>query len=392
MKICYINPTNNIRRPIAELAAILAEQGHHISIMYPQSAGCPTEQWQANSILKNPAITAIPIPSWYFSALRYSLPNIVQLFRETKKIFHDYDKVHIWEYYYPLSVLPLLLAAAHQEHRKKVILTTDGFVGYSYKPKKPWWLVPAFKAYTQLVARWLFRIPAKMTTYGQAMLPFAQQAGVPMEKIQVIPTGIHLQRFQNVNQIKNEELKEDFKKDFKKEFSITDEKIILFVGMLTERKGISTVIKVSSDLLDEGMNIKTILVGEAHGKNIYVSMVPDRHKTSIIFAGGRKDIPELMHLADVLFLPSEGEGLPGVVMEAMAAGLPVVATKEGCTPDLITNGHNGFLISDGQYKTALQKILSEKKLHHQFKILSQQKIKEVSWDSIAPAYLSLYQR
>ena len=55
--------------------------------------------------------------------------------------------------------------------KNKTILTTDGFVGYSYKPKEPKWLVPAFKLYTRLFARFLFKIPHQITTYGTPMIP-----------------------------------------------------------------------------------------------------------------------------------------------------------------------------------------------------------------------------
>ncbi|MBS3169498.1 glycosyltransferase family 4 protein [Candidatus Woesearchaeota archaeon] len=380
MKICYINPTNNIRRPIAELSEILAKEGHQVSVVFPLSADCPTKNWIANDRIGKNQITRFPVRSWYFSPLRYSFPNIVVLWRTTRKIFKENDHVHIWEYYYPLSVFPLLYALL-TGNRKKVILTTDGFVGYSYQPKEPRWLTPAFKMYTQLFARFLFKIPKTMTTYGEAMLPYAKKAGVPLHKLRVIPTGIHLSRFQNISEKKVEALKA--------EFGIKDEKVILFVGMLTKRKGTDKVVTISSQLLDEGMNIKTLIVGDAHGENMFKKLVAEKYKDQIIFTGGRKDIPEFMRLADVLLLPSEGEGLPGVVMEAMASGLPVVATDEGCTPDLIDNGREGYRVKEGGYKMAVQKLLQDegiedKKKNYLLKIIN------FKWETITKRYKNLY--
>ncbi|MEW5896861.1 MAG: glycosyltransferase family 4 protein [Nanoarchaeota archaeon] len=378
MNICYINPTNNIRRPVAELANILAKKGYFISIMFPKSKNCPTKNWVANEAIKNENIRQIPIDSWYFAPLRYGIPNFFQLIKETKKIFKNNDKVHIWEYYYPLSVLPLIYASFNKKNKNKTILTTDGFVGYSYKPKG---LTLLFRLYTKLFARFLFKIPEVITTYGQAMLPYAKKAGVPMEKLKVIPTGIHLERFQNVDKRKVKELK--------KEFGIDDEKIILFVGMLTERKHPERVIGISQKLLKEGFDIKTLLVGDAHGKNKFKELVKDEYRGKIIFTGGRKDIPELMYLADVLLLPSEGEGLPGVVMEAMASGLPVVATKEGCTLDLIKDGKEGVLVKDNNYFVKIKEILNNKKLQKEFSEKS--KIKNFDWEKIRNEYGELYQ-
>ena len=383
MNICYINPTNNIRRPIAELANILADKDNSISIIFPISKDCPTKNWVANDTIKNGRIHLIPIPSWYFSPLRYSFPNLWQLWRETKKAYRKNDIIHIWEYFYPLSVIPLVYSSFAKKRKSKTILTTDGFVGYSYKPKKPWWLVPAFRCYTALVARFLFTIPKTMTTYGTSMLPYARQAGVPMHKLKVIPTGIHLDRFQNIQKEKISQLHE--------ELNITNEKIILFVGMLTERKGVEKVIHLSQQLLEEEYSVKTLIVGDAHGNTPYPAMVKKRWTDRILFTGGRKDIPELMHLADVLLLPSEGEGLPGVIMEAMASGLPVVATREGCTPDLIEDGKEGFLVKRNEdYLPKVKELLDHPDISAAFKKQAKRKIQQFSWETVAQRYQQVY--
>ncbi len=375
MNICYINPTNNIRRPIAELANILSKQGHNITILYPESKRCPTKNWIANDITKNPNIKTIPINSYYIKPLRYNLPNLFQLIKQTKKLYKTNHKIHIWEYYYPLSIIPLLYASLKRSRKNKTILTTDGFVGYSYKPK---YLSTIFRLYTQTFAQLLFRIPKTITTYGKAMLPYAKQAGMPMSKLKIIPTGIHLDRFKNIKKEKITKLKE--------EFNIKDEKIILFVGMLTERKGLSKVIKISQRLLKENHNIKTLIVGDAHGKNIYKRLIKPKYQNKIIFTGGRKDIPELMRLSHSLLLPSEGEGLPGVVMEAMACGLPVVATNEGCTPDLIEK--QLLAKTNREYYIALKNILNNKNNSSKNNF---NKIKNYGWRNISKKYKALYQ-
>ena len=382
MNICYINPTNNIRRPIAELANILAEEGHNITIMFPHSKQCPTKNWVANETIKNGKIKLVPIKSFYFAPLRYNFPHITDLIKKTKQIYKENDKVHIWEYFYPLSIIPLLYASSNKRRKQKTILTTDGFVGYSYKPKKPWWLVPAFKLYTQLFARFLFKIPKQITTYGKSMIFYAKKAGVPLSKLNVLSTGIHLKRFQNINPKKIQELK--------KEFNINDEKVILFVGMLTERKGVDKVIRISQQLLRENHEIKTLLVGDAHGPNPYKKLIKPEYKNNIIFTGGRKEIPEFMKLATLLLLPSEGEGLPGVVMDAMASGLPVVATKEGCTPDLIGDGKEGFLVSNKNYFNKIKELVGNSELEERFKKKTSQKIREFSWSKVTKNYKDLY--
>ena len=81
----------------------------------------------------------------------------------------------------------------------------------------------------------------------------------------------------------------------------------------------------------------------------------------VIFTGLRKDIPEILSITDVLVLPSSREGLPMIVLEAMAAGVIVVATRVGGTPELVEDKVNGFLVEYGDVEglsKKLEKILS----------------------------------
>ena len=62
------------------------------------------------------------------------------------------------------------------------------------------------------------------------------------------------------------------------------------------------------------------------------------------FLGPRPDVPDLLHAMDIFVLPSYSEGLSLALLEAMAAGLPVIATAVGGTPEVVTDGGNGLLI------------------------------------------------
>jgi len=74
------------------------------------------------------------------------------------------------------------------------------------------------------------------------------------------------------------------------------------------------------------------------------------------FLGHREDIPELLSAMDLFALSSRSEGAPLAVMEAMAVGLPVVATRVGGLPELIPEGRAGFLVPPGD-ATALAEAL-----------------------------------
>jgi len=210
-----------------------------------------------------------------------------------------------------------------------------------------------------------------------------------MKKLRILSTGIHLDKF-----------KKGEKGLIKKEFHLGKSFTILFVGMLTERKGVDIFIKVVGRLLDEGHDVKGLIVGDGSEREEFESMTkhcwPPYDKLYwgdyITFTGGRKDVLNFYKDADVLLLPSMGEGLPGVVMEAMASGLPCIATDEGCTPDLIENGKDGFLVKpfdvEGYYQ-AVKQVMNED-LQYRFAQSSLAKMKDFSWEKAAARYEDLY--
>ena len=64
----------------------------------------------------------------------------------------------------------------------------------------------------------------------------------------------------------------------------------------------------------------------------------------VLFLGHRADVPEILQASDVFVLNSESEGMSNALLEALAAGLPCVATAVGGNPELVRNGENGFLV------------------------------------------------
>jgi glycosyltransferase involved in cell wall biosynthesis len=85
----------------------------------------------------------------------------------------------------------------------------------------------------------------------------------------------------------------------------------------------------------------------------------------IRFLGSRADIPRLLQAADIFLLTSISEGIPLTVIEAMAAGLPVVATRVGGVPEIVQEGHTGFLApagDDEQLSAAIKRLVDNASL------------------------------
>ena len=112
----------------------------------------------------------------------------------------------------------------------------------------------------------------------------------------------------------------------------------------------------------------------------------------IHFWGHREDIADFYRAADLFILPSKQEGLPVVLMEAMASGLPVVASDiRGCR-DLIDSGENGLLIQTEpeQIMSVIQKLRTMMQMRKKFSARALEKIKQYDQRKVVCQVLNLY--
>lgn len=133
---------------------------------------------------------------------------------------------------------------------------------------------------------------------------------------------------------------------------------LLFVGRLEEAKGVDILVQAVKLYRDEYHDsIKMAIVGDGSKKEILFEMVNMFGLgEDIFFLGVRKDIPELMWQSKVLVLPSRWEGLPMVILEAMANKIPVITTPVGGIPEIIENYKTGLLFNPEDAKDLSEKI------------------------------------
>ncbi|MFQ5668043.1 MAG: glycosyltransferase, partial [Candidatus Binatia bacterium] len=95
-------------------------------------------------------------------------------------------------------------------------------------------------------------------------------------------------------------------------------------------------------------NVRFLLIGDGPLRaRVAAQAAAAGLRDCCVFTGERDDVPELLRQADLFWLTSDWEGLPNVVLEAMASGLPVVATDVGGARELVRPGQDGFLIARG---------------------------------------------
>jgi sugar transferase (PEP-CTERM/EpsH1 system associated) len=124
------------------------------------------------------------------------------------------------------------------------------------------------------------------------------------------------------------------------------------VGRLAAVKDHATLIRAFSGLIsvnrDAGNRLRLVIAGDGPCRAQLLGLVAELDLTDKVwFAGDRDDVPEILRMFDIFVLPSLGEGISNTVLEAMATGLPVVATRVGGNPELIADGVNGWLVPAG---------------------------------------------
>jgi glycosyltransferase involved in cell wall biosynthesis len=152
-------------------------------------------------------------------------------------------------------------------------------------------------------------------------------------KLRTVPNGIDLARFHPDAQARAE---------VRRELGIPDRARVLgTVGRLAPEKDQALLIRAVAPLLDEHRRL--VIVGDGPEMATLRSLAtPFVH-----LAGARKDVPRLLAAFDAFVLSSRTEGLPLVIPEAMATGLPVISTAVGGIPTVIDEGETGYLVPAG---------------------------------------------
>lgn len=175
-------------------------------------------------------------------------------------------------------------------------------------------------------------------------------------KILVIPNGVDLTKIPS--SLKKEERNRLLKEILPTTNHCLSTKIIGFVGFLSKQKGVEYLLKAFSFLKKE-LKKRTFLViiGDGPIKNNLEKFSRKLNiENRVYFLGHKKEAINYMPLFDVFCLPSLWEGLPNVLLEAMACQVPVIGTRVGGVPEIIENRKNGFLVEPKNPKMLAEKI------------------------------------
>jgi phosphatidylinositol alpha-1,6-mannosyltransferase len=284
-----------------------------------------------------------------------------------RKIIKRCDVVHALDGW-PYGVVAILASLGL---RKKVIITAIG-TG-AVKPLYSWWKRPIMK--------WAYRKADKVVAVSNNTKREIQKF-IPDLKIEVINHGVDSEKFQIINS----KLQINFKIQKLKPY-------ILSVGAWKPRKGFDYSIAAFREVKKKFPSLNYVILSNVSEdiKKTY----PDIKFLSNL---SEEELIALYKNAELfILLPQDDkkdiEGFGLVFLEAAAAGLPVIATKETSAEDAVLDGKNGILVPPRDHKeaaAALTKILSDKKLRQAMSEESLKFAKKMSWQKAARAYNFLY--
>lgn len=180
----------------------------------------------------------------------------------------------------------------------------------------------------------------------------------------------------------------------KKVFAPNKEKLIMHISNFRPVKRVPDVINVFRKVHSK-IPTRLLLIGEGPDMSIARSMLKDYGlEKDTCFLGKQVDVAEVISMADVMLLPSEKESFGLVALEAMACGVPVVATNVGGLPEVIVDGETGFLCNLGDVTGLAEKtltLLRDEQLYKRFaKTGVERSCKTFCHESITSQYENLY--
>lgn len=202
------------------------------------------------------------------------------------------------------------------------------------------------------------------------------------QEIGVIPNGIDINQFIKSKVHKVESQNGKFK--------------VICVTRITPRKGVRYLIEAFKKLSQKSDNISLQIIGDGDEKNDLEKLVKDLGvEKGVEFTGlvPHEKLPPYFEQADVFVLPSLNEGMSNSMLEALATGLPLIATDTGGTKELIEEGRNGFIVrmkDAGDLADKIEILFKDNELKKRMGEESRKKAEMMSWEKVAREYAEIY--
>jgi glycosyltransferase involved in cell wall biosynthesis len=237
--------------------------------------------------------------------------------RERVTVWHGHD--------YKTNALGIVL---RRFWPMRLVTTVHGWVQYTNRTPLYYWIDRRCLPYYELV------LCVSQDLYDRCL-----ECGVPAERCVLIENAIDTDEFQ----------RRIDRADGKRRLRLPMDRFMIgAVGRLSAEKGFDILIRAVERLTHAGSDVGLVIVGDGdESQNLRDLIAERRLGERVQLLGYRADVAEIYQALDVFALSSYREGLPNVLLEAMAFEVPVVATRIAGIPDLVHDGDNGLLVNPG---------------------------------------------
>jgi sugar transferase (PEP-CTERM/EpsH1 system associated) len=214
-----------------------------------------------------------------------------------------------------------------------------------------------FRRLAYAAANVVFTVSEELRAYH------SKQAWLPSDRFRILPNGVDTLRFAARPAVGQET---------RRRLGLPTDRLVLgSVGRVTAIKDHAAMLKAAELLAERGLPIHVLLVGSGPELGKLKEYAADARLLAhrVTFAGECPDIPEILNAMDIFVLPSLREGLSNTLLEAMASGLPIVATRVGGNPELIEHERSGWLFEPrdvARLAQILEAAIRDENLRQQF--------------------------
>ena len=254
--------------------------------------------------------------------------------------YNQYDPRLIWRLAKLVETLDIDIVHAHEVksdvvtylasrvRRVPIVTTLHGWFGSSLRHQM-------LVALDRLVARRFDCVIAVSAAMQQQMV----SAGVPSSRLRLLRNAIVINRYRRTGE-----------RGFVKELLGREipRPIISSIGRLSPEKGHADLVEAVARLIRRGYAMSLVLAGDGPCRRVLAQQIEAAGIAGSVHLAGYLTAPQrLLEDTDLMVLPSHTEGLPNVCLEALAMGVPVLATNVGGTPEVISEGETGRLVPPG---------------------------------------------
>jgi len=357
-------------RHVLDLCRGLVERGIEVGLIY---SSLRMEEWfgEELEVLKHKGMSVYHVPM-HRGLHTWDIFNLLSVIKSANR-FGTLDVIH-GHSSIGGGYARLVAKAIHS----KVVYTPNALVTLSN------WMPRWKKSWYEQLERCLAKRTDALIAVSDGDYQEARRLGYASRQIWLIPNGISLDYTSPF--LKNQ-LREKWRLS-------CDEVIIGFVGRLDHQKNPAFLIDVFAQIVDNIPPTKLVFVGEGPLSSILKTKTKELGLNSKVTWLGYQTGREILPMFDIFALPSEYEGFPYVLLEAMHAGLAIISTDVGGVRMMIQDGESGFVVSNGDLSNFAKKmrtLIADRDLRVRFGEKCREKVRSFSLDRMIEKTIQVYQ-